>query len=170
MYSICIIISDQPLLFWLLLCSHFIIFFLVKKRKPLFSNPIRWSERFSNSNILSAYHIKWLFRQIYNRNLIIGSIVIYFTIINVKFIGKKNEIRKWRIFTSALSCSRFSILPKDSAKSFQRRTAHGRWPTVNLNEGVSNLFLFPILRECASTISLSLLQIRGWASPLTCVK
>ena len=37
---ICIIISDQPLLFWLLLFSHFIIFFLVKKRKPLFSNPI----------------------------------------------------------------------------------------------------------------------------------
>ena len=37
-----IIISDQPLLFWLLLFSHFIIilFFLVKKRKPLFSNPI----------------------------------------------------------------------------------------------------------------------------------
>ena len=37
-----IIISDQPLLFWLLLSSHFviIIFFLVKKRKPLFSNPI----------------------------------------------------------------------------------------------------------------------------------
>ena len=35
-------ISDQPLLFWLLLCSLFIIilFFLVKKRKPLFSNPI----------------------------------------------------------------------------------------------------------------------------------
>ena len=36
-----IIISDQPLLFWLLLFSHFIIIiFLVKKRKPLFSNPI----------------------------------------------------------------------------------------------------------------------------------
>ena len=35
---ISIIISDQPLLFWLLLCSHF--FFSVKKKKPLFSNPI----------------------------------------------------------------------------------------------------------------------------------
>ena len=37
-----IIISDQPLLFWLLLFSHFIIIiiFLVKRRKPLFSNPI----------------------------------------------------------------------------------------------------------------------------------
>ena len=36
-----IIISDQPLLFWLLLFSLFIvIIFLVKKRKPLFSNPI----------------------------------------------------------------------------------------------------------------------------------
>ena len=34
---ICIIISDQPLLFWLLLCSHFIYLFIfsVKKRKPL---------------------------------------------------------------------------------------------------------------------------------------
>ena len=29
---ICMIISDQPLLFWLLLCSHFIYFFLVKKK------------------------------------------------------------------------------------------------------------------------------------------
>ena len=37
---ICIIISHQPLLLRLLLCSRFIIFFLVKKRKPLFSNPI----------------------------------------------------------------------------------------------------------------------------------
>ena len=37
---ICVILSHQPLLFWLLVCSHFIIFFLVKKRKPLFSNPI----------------------------------------------------------------------------------------------------------------------------------
>ena len=37
---ICIIISDQPLLFWLLLCSYFINSFLVKKRKPLFGNPI----------------------------------------------------------------------------------------------------------------------------------
>ena len=35
---ICIIISDQPFLFRLLLCSHF--FFSFKKRKPLFSNPI----------------------------------------------------------------------------------------------------------------------------------
>ena len=36
-----IIISDQPLLFWLLLFPLFIvIIFLVKKRKPLFSNPI----------------------------------------------------------------------------------------------------------------------------------
>ena len=36
-----IIISEQPLLFWLFLFSHFIIiiFFLVKKRKPLFNNP-----------------------------------------------------------------------------------------------------------------------------------
>ena len=33
-------IFDQPLLFWLLLCSHFIIIFLVKKRTPLFGNPI----------------------------------------------------------------------------------------------------------------------------------
>ena len=41
MYSICIIISDRPLLFWLLLCSHsIIIIFLVKKRRPLFGNPI----------------------------------------------------------------------------------------------------------------------------------
>ena len=132
---ICIIISDQPLLFWLLLCSHFIIFFLVKKRKPLFSNPIRWSERFRNSNILSGYPIKWLFRRIYNRNLIIGSIVIYFTICEIYW--EKNEIRKWRIFTSALSCSRFSILPKDSAESFQRRTAHDRWPAMILKEGIA---------------------------------
>ena len=35
---------------------------------------------------------------------------------------------------------------------------------------MSNLFLFPILRECPSTIFLILLQIRGLASPLTCVK
>ena len=41
---------------------------------------------------------------------------------------------------------------------------------VNLKEGMSNLFLFPILQECASTIFLNLFQIRGWASPLTCVK
>ena len=31
----------QPLLFWLLWCSRFIIIFLVKKRKPLFSNHIK---------------------------------------------------------------------------------------------------------------------------------
>ena len=30
---ICIIISDQPLLFWLLLCSHFIFFFFQLKRE-----------------------------------------------------------------------------------------------------------------------------------------
>ena len=147
---------------------YLFIFFLVKKRKPFFSNPIRSSERFSNSNILSAYPIKWLFRQIYNRNLIIESIIIYFTIREIYW--EKNDIRKWRFFTSALNCSRFSILPKDSAKSFQRRTAHGRWPAVNLKEGMPNFFLFPILRECASTIFLNLLQIRGWAIPLTCVK
>ena len=34
-------IFDQPLLFWLLLCYLFIIFFfLVKKKTPLFGNPI----------------------------------------------------------------------------------------------------------------------------------
>ena len=36
---ICIIISDQPLLFWLPFCSHFIIIIiiiLIKMRKPLF--------------------------------------------------------------------------------------------------------------------------------------
>ena len=33
-------IFDQPLLFWLLLCSLIIIFFLVKKRTPLFGNAI----------------------------------------------------------------------------------------------------------------------------------
>ena len=64
-----------------------------------------------------------------------------------------------------VSCLTFSLLPKDSAKSFQKRTAHGSRP-----EGMSNLFLFPILRECASTIFLNLLQIRDWASLLTCVK
>ena len=40
---ICIIISDQFLLFWLLLCSPFIFIIIiisVKKRKPLFSNPV----------------------------------------------------------------------------------------------------------------------------------
>ena len=39
-HYICIIIYDQPLLFWLHLCSQFIDFFLVKKRKLFFSNPI----------------------------------------------------------------------------------------------------------------------------------
>ena len=48
--------------------------------------------------------------------------------------------------------------------------AHGHWRAVNLKEGMSNLFLFPILRECASTIFLNLLQISDWASPLTYVK
>ena len=45
MYSICIIISDRPLLFWLPVLAAFVFpfyyyFFLVKERKPLVSNPI----------------------------------------------------------------------------------------------------------------------------------
>ena len=94
--------------------------------------------------------------------------LIYFTICEIYW--EKNEIRKWRFLTSALSCSRFFYIARRSTKSFQRWTAHGRWPAVNLKEGMSNLFLFPILQECASTIFLNLLQIRGWRSPLTCVK
>ena len=42
---ICIIISDQPLLFWLPFCSHFIIIiFLIKMRKPLFQRTSYWNE------------------------------------------------------------------------------------------------------------------------------
>ena len=165
---ISIIMSDQALLFWLLLFSDFIFvvvvffffFFLIKRRKR--------NEILSNS--LSADPIKWLFSQFYNCNLIKHNYLHYQY---VKFIGKnknKKQVRKKRFYTSALSCLRISILARDSGRSSQRRTAHGHWPAVNLKEGMSNLFLFPIFRECASPLFLNLLQRRGGASLLTYFK
>ena len=53
-------IFDQPLLFWLLLCSHFIYFFyLVKKRKPLFSKAIEMKLLWQNCNkLLNGYIVQ----------------------------------------------------------------------------------------------------------------
>ena len=45
-----------------------------------------------DSNSLSAYVIKWLFSQLYNCNLIIKRIIIYFTICEIYW--EKNGINK----------------------------------------------------------------------------
>ena len=155
-----VILASFVFRFYFCCCRFFFFFFLIKRRKR--------NEILSNS--LSADPIKWLFSQFYNCNLIKHNYLHYQY---VKFIGKnknKKQVRKKRFYTSALSCLRISILARDSGRSSQRRTAHGHWPAVNLKEGMSNLFLFPIFRECASPLFLNLLQRRGGASLLTYFK
>ena len=90
---ISIIISDQPLLFWLLLCSHINIFFFFQLKRENRYLAILLNEILRvNSNSFSPYPIKWLFSQLYNCNLIIKSTIIYFTICEIWW--EKNGINK----------------------------------------------------------------------------
>ena len=67
--------------------SYCYYYFKLKGEKPVIQQSY-WNEILSNSNSLSVDPIKWLFGHFYNGNLIIKSIIIYFTVCEI-YWGKK---------------------------------------------------------------------------------